>query len=479
MKALKRSPMASTTGDETQKKDASPPLNPFVHTLDLGLFDRTKIYLLTILLLPYRAVSVFFCILIAYLLSCLGTVGLSKEELTQKPLAGWRRSLSCLITTVWRFLFWVCGLRVRVIGRHVGREKAPILVVAPHSSFLDGFVAYWTGLPSPIVRSEERGRPLLGKLIDFTQPVYVRREDPESRKNTIKEMERRAKATEDDWRQILIFPEGTCTNGTSLVTFKLGAFIPGVPVQPVCIRFPNRLDTLTWTREGPGLVYLLWTTLTQFATYCEIEFLPVYVPSVEEKGDAQLFANNVRDVMAETLKLPITNYSSEDALVIKKAQRLGLPPTIGLIEAGEICREFKLELRVILNYFLSSFARMANRELGTADIVSFAAYLHLPVDHPIVIELFNLYDPDRTGLLDFRNYVRGRCALKKTAKKRDLDLSWTWVKQLLKLDPSQARKLDGFLAFSLLLGGDSDNVLDRLYAVIPEWSWIVSRLTRN
>lgn len=50
----------------------------------------------------------------------------------------------------------------------------------------------------------------------------------------------------------MIFPEGTCTNRSCLITFKCGAFYPGVPVQPVCIRYPNKLDTVTWTWEGPG-----------------------------------------------------------------------------------------------------------------------------------------------------------------------------------------------------------------------------------
>lgn len=52
--------------------------------------------------------------------------------------------------------------------------------------------------------------------------------------------------------QVLIFPEGTCTNRSCLITFKPGAFYPGVPIQPVCIRYPNKLDTVTWTWEGPG-----------------------------------------------------------------------------------------------------------------------------------------------------------------------------------------------------------------------------------
>lgn len=44
---------------------------------------------------------------------------------------------------------------------------------------------------------------------------------------------------------------------------------------------------------------LLWLTLTQVHSCCEIEFLPVYRPSLEEKNDPRLFANNVRELMAK------------------------------------------------------------------------------------------------------------------------------------------------------------------------------------
>lgn len=44
---------------------------------------------------------------------------------------------------------------------------------------------------------------------------------------------------------------------------------------------------------------LLWLTLTQLNSSCEIEFLPVYKPSEAEKLDPKLYANNVRRLMAE------------------------------------------------------------------------------------------------------------------------------------------------------------------------------------
>lgn len=48
---------------------------------------------------------------------------------------------------------------------------------------------------------------------------------------------------------------------------------------------------------------LLWLTLVQPTSNCEIEFLPVYHPSEEEKTDPKLYANNVRKLMAKYLSI--------------------------------------------------------------------------------------------------------------------------------------------------------------------------------
>jgi 1-acyl-sn-glycerol-3-phosphate acyltransferase len=63
----------------------------------------------------------------------------------------------------------------------------------------------------------------ISALLKFTQPVLVKREDPNSRQNTVKEIQNRAQV--GGWPQILIFPEGTCTNRSCLISFKLGTII--------------------------------------------------------------------------------------------------------------------------------------------------------------------------------------------------------------------------------------------------------------
>ncbi|XP_046440192.1 lysophosphatidylcholine acyltransferase-like isoform X2 [Daphnia pulex] len=471
-------PVSKTANTDCSSHPTIPAVNPFVHNIDMSAYDKIKVYILTVILLPLRLVAVFACLLIAYLLACIGTIGLSQEDLIHKPMTGWRRSLSKLITATSRFCFRSCGYRVRVIGQQATAKEAPILIFSPHSSFLDAFVAHWTGLPCLIVRSQDRQRPIFGQLINYTQPVYVWREDPDSRQNTIKEIKRRT-TSPDGWQQILIFPEGTCSNRKGLITFKPGAFYPGVPVQPVCIRYPNRLDTLSWTWQGPGALELLWLTMTQFYTYCELEFLPVYVPTEEEKCNPKLFASNVRDVMAKALQVPIIDYSYEDCRLMSKAKKLGLPPSIGLIEVQNVREEFGLDARVLETDFLEKFAKMADASSGLATAKQFARYLRLPVEHPKAMEIFEIYDSDRSGMISFKKYVRGRCTLSGSVKNSTrTNVSWDVVKQRLKLSPQDLETIDSFVT-NLKSDANENDVLDHLYAAVPEWSWIVSDLCNS
>ncbi len=57
----------------------------------------------------------------------------------------------------------------------IGSTLIVILVVAPHSSFLDAFAIFWTGLPFIVNREENRNLLFVGKCIQFAQAIFVSR----------------------------------------------------------------------------------------------------------------------------------------------------------------------------------------------------------------------------------------------------------------------------------------------------------------
>jgi lysophosphatidylcholine acyltransferase/lyso-PAF acetyltransferase len=256
------------------------------------------------------------------------------------------------------------------------------------------------GAPSVVAKSSVRKVPFFGKLVDLTQAVYVSREQASSRQNTVQQIKKRALSGED-WPQIYIYPEGTCSNRSCMIQFKSGAFLPGVPVQPVLIKYPNRFDSITWTFDGPQVLKTWWWTMSQFTNYCELEFLPVYTPSEEEKADVSLYANNVRQVMAEAMGVPVTDYVFEDGLEMSKINTLKLSEKLKNI--ARLRTELKLtslmEMNIIKNMLSDeTFARLTLEE--------FTVKMNLVGSTPKVVEdLFKLFNLSGEGRIDLREYL--------------------------------------------------------------------------
>ncbi|KAH3778267.1 lysophosphatidylcholine acyltransferase 2-like isoform X2 [Dreissena polymorpha] len=381
-------------------------LNPFVHKLHLGYLDMIKIGVMSVTVAPLRLFMVGLCLVLAWPLAALCVLGRTPEEAKQ-PLSGWRKCFDRPLMTLGRVMMFFWGFQnVKVRGTPSESQEASVLVVAPHSSIFDPLVLFYCScVPSAISKAENSKLPIVSALLAFTQPVLVQREDPNSRQNTIAEIQRRAKEC-GKWPQIIIFPEGTCTNRSCLISYKLGAFHPGVPVQPVCLRYPNKLDTVTWTWEGPGALAVLWLTLCQFNTSLEIEFLPVYRPSAEEIADPKLFAHNVREVMARALDVPVTDHTFDDCRLMEKARLLNLPMETGLVEFQKLHKKLGVSLdqmQTMLEKF-SSIAMGTNN--GQVSLHKFSKYLQLP-ESSALRDVFALYDRDGSGTIDFREYVIG------------------------------------------------------------------------
>ncbi|CAN9509566.1 unnamed protein product [Ophioblennius macclurei] len=348
--------------------------HPFVHEVKLTQSQRLKGTVLGLFLFPIRISIASLCFLIMWPVARLRLAGLSAEE-RSRPVTGWRRWLfHPIIWLLSRLVFFSIGFHwLEVKGRRAGLREAPMLVAAPHSSFLDMLVLCPTQLATVVSRSENTSLPVIGALLEFNQSVLVSRKDPESRKNAIAQLNERL-SSNGYWPQMLMFPEGTTTNGQVLIKFKRGAFLAGVPVQPVLLRYPNQLDTVRWTYKGTAWYETLWHTTSQLNTKMSVEFLPVYNPSEEEKNDPDLYADNVQKLMADALGLPATDYVMEGRVPVLKVGGLSLPVdspariTLSLLHKNRVEEE---EIKAALDRMMEKCqsgawgSRVTTRELAS------------------------------------------------------------------------------------------------------------------
>ncbi|XP_070702868.1 lysophosphatidylcholine acyltransferase 1 [Pempheris klunzingeri] len=375
--------------------------NPFVHEPKFTLTEKIKIGLMSVTVFPVRLLLVSFFMLLAWPFAF--TASLGRAEFSIEPQSWWRRFIDLCLRVIMRAM-WFCGgfHWIKVKGERAPSSEAPILTVAPHSSYFDAIPVTMT-MCSIVTKLESRSIPVWGTLISYIRPVFVFRSDQDSRRKTVEEIKRRARSG-GEWPQIMIFPEGTCTNRSGLILFKAGAFIPGLPVQPVVLRYPNKLDTVTWTWQGPGAFKILWLTLCQPHNPMEIEYLPIYTPSSEEKENPALFANNVRQLMAKALELPLTDLSFDDREISLSKGPLCIYDYSSLLELNLlVCR---LGLRTgTTDKVLEEQARRARKLQGDRlGLEDFAQFLNLPVTDTLA-QVHSLFDQDEDGQMDIRHYL--------------------------------------------------------------------------
>lgn len=187
------------------------------------------------ILFPLRITLASFFFLIMWPFARLRLAGLSEEE-RSRPVTGWRRWLfHPIVLLLSRAVFFSVGfLWVRVKGRRAALKEAPVLVVAPHSSFFDMLVLCATQLATVVSRSENSNLPVIGgkgprgrngkkpsisvkklemnrasrplglsllALLEFNQSVLVSRKDPESRKKAAAQLNERL-TSDGYWPQV-------------------------------------------------------------------------------------------------------------------------------------------------------------------------------------------------------------------------------------------------------------------------------------
>jgi lysophosphatidylcholine acyltransferase/lyso-PAF acetyltransferase len=126
--------------------------------------------------------------------------------------------------------------------------NVPIMTVAPHYGYLDTLLFVYLNFTNGVARYGTEEVPVFGPLVKICQPIIVNREKYDSRSDTVQKIIERANS-KLGWSPTVLFSEGTTTNGKAIIQFKPGAFIPGLPVQPICVKYfsISNFDSWTWT----------------------------------------------------------------------------------------------------------------------------------------------------------------------------------------------------------------------------------------
>jgi 1-acyl-sn-glycerol-3-phosphate acyltransferase len=291
-------------------------LKPFTNTLEYTLKEKILLGVMGLVLVPVRTAfvagicSVYFC-WGAVLMVQSGWSGADAAQRNRQPLkAAYAEARHNYLRGLGHLLARALGLHITIRGGQATKEEAPLLVAAASTSVMDSLLGLIFSC-SMLEPDENELLPPIWPAQQLAQDFYVDWTCRESRAQAKAILELRLKSSSEPWPQVLIFPEGATGNGTCLLRFEKDCLSAGVPVQPVVVRYrmaPGKNYTACTGDVHPLLSLLL--VMSNPWTYMDVEFLPVYTPSQEEREDAVLLAINLQKLMADRLGVPASNITA-------------------------------------------------------------------------------------------------------------------------------------------------------------------------
>ncbi|XP_022757148.1 lysophospholipid acyltransferase LPEAT2-like isoform X3 [Durio zibethinus] len=346
-----------------------------------GVYEMIKIVLCLPIALA-RLVLFGACLAVGYIATRIALEGWKDK---QYPMPKWRSRIMWVTRVCARFILFSFGYQwIRRKGKPAPREIAPI-VVSNHVSYIEPIFYFYELFPTIVASESHDSMPFVGTIIRAMQVIYVNRFSPASRKNAVNEIKRRASC--DKFPRVLLFPEGTTTNGKVLISFQLGAFIPGHPIQPIIVRYPHLHFDQSWGLVS--LAKLMFRMFTQFHNFMEVEYLPIIMPPDHQKQNAVHFAEREKpwSYMVEMAR----NESVSQALKLSTFETY-LLYHISSLEAVD---------------FLDKFLSMNPDNSGCVKRHDFLRVLQLKKACTLSEEIFGFLDVEKNGSITFKQFLFG------------------------------------------------------------------------
>lgn len=208
-----------------------------------------------------------------------------------------------------RLIARIIGARVRVVGTVLRRD---VFLLANHVSWLDIPALAGASGTAFVAKAEVAAVPVVGWLARLNRTVFVQRE---ARLGVAAQINALREALADN-HAVAIFPEGTTTDGQSLLPFKTSMLKvlepppPGVMVQPVLLDYGPMAPVIGWVGDEPGLANVLRVLARPGSFPLTIRFLEPFSPDghAGRKAIAAEARARIEAALVEALGKPLRTY---------------------------------------------------------------------------------------------------------------------------------------------------------------------------
>jgi len=197
------------------------------------------------------------------------------------------------------------------------RPKDGGIAVANHTTILD-IVTLMADQIYSIIGQQHPG--FIGwfesNLDEFVKNIWFDRNSKDDRTEIMKLMTDHvtSKPAKDP---ILIFPEGTCINNTSVMMFKKGSFNIPTTFHPIAVKYNAIFADAFWNSSEQSAVRHIFNILTSWCVVADIYYLPGERKHIHETD--QEFADRIKQAIAKHGRLK--NLTWDGALKRKKVRK--------------------------------------------------------------------------------------------------------------------------------------------------------------
>jgi len=213
------------------------------------------------------------------------------------------------------FLGWagrIAGARVRSVGTPLRRD---VFYVSNHISWIDILAIAGQSGSAFVAKQQIRDAPVVGWLSTLNRTIFIRREN---RLGVAEQIDHLRAALADNW-SVTVFPEGTTTDGHSLLPFKtpmlrvLEPPPPGVRVQPVLLDYGAVAEEIGWVGAETGLANAKRLLARRGSFPVRVLFLDAFSPA-EFPGRKAIAAEGrrrIEEALIATLGKPLRPFAHD------------------------------------------------------------------------------------------------------------------------------------------------------------------------
>ncbi|XP_075167471.1 glycerol-3-phosphate acyltransferase 4 isoform X3 [Haematobia irritans] len=226
--------------------------------------------------------------LVVWLTICTAVVGYMPEGERKRRV----------VDEILRHCFSVLSSAISAVINYHNEENRPTtgICVANHTSPIDVLVLMCDSTYSLIGQRHGGFLGILQRALARASPhIWFERGEAKDRHAVAERLKQHV--SDPNNPPILIFPEGTCINNTSVMQFKKGSFEVGGVIYPVAIKYDPRFGDAFWNSSKYSMIQYLYMMMTSWAIVCDVWYLP---PMYRQQGESAIdFANRVKSVIAK------------------------------------------------------------------------------------------------------------------------------------------------------------------------------------